>query len=338
MRKKAFRLLMSFLLLAGLLGGLGHIFMQAQLARPLAITKAETLVVKPGMSLQALGQVLVERGWISHPYFLIFEGKRSGKAAFIQAGEYIVQPGTSQAGLLALLVSGKVIQYSLTLVEGWSFAQVMLAVKTNPYLQHTLAESSDETASAQLMQALGHPDKSPEGRFFPDTYYFPRSTSDLAFLKRAYSMMEEVLAEEWQQRAPDLPYASAYEALIMASIIEKETAIHEEYPQIAGVFVRRLGKGMKLQTDPTVIYALGSAFDGNLRRRDLSVDSPYNTYVYKGLPPTPIALPGRAALRAALHPERGEALYFVAKGDGSHYFSKNLQEHNRAVKKYQLKQ
>jgi UPF0755 protein len=186
------------------------------------------------------------------------------------------------------------------------------------------------------MAALGHPDLDAEGRFFPDTYLFPRGTTDIAYLKRAYAAAEKNLEEQWAARASDLPYRSPYEALIMASIVERETAVPDERPMIAGVFIRRLAKGMRLQTDPTVIYGLGESFDGNLRKRDLLADAPYNTYTRAGLPPTPICLPGRAALAAALHPAAGDALYFVARGDGSHQFSATLQEHEAAVRRYQL--
>ena len=200
-------------------------------------------------------------------------------------------------------------------------------------LVHTL----DTREPRRVMAAIGYAGYLAEGRLFPDTYRFPRGTTDVAFLVRAFETMQAVLAEEWERRAVGLPYESPYEALIMASLIEKETGIPEERAQIGGVFVRRLGKGMKLQTDPTVIYALGSSYDGNIRRGDLGVDSPYNTYVYAGLPPTPIASPGRESIRAALQPEAGDALYFVARGDGSHEFSATLAEHNRAVRKYQLR-
>ena len=187
------------------------------------------------------------------------------------------------------------------------------------------------------MSELGYPDLMPEGLFFPDTYYFPKGTTDIAFLQRAYQRLKVVLDEEWQQRDANLPYQNAYEALIMASIIEKETGLASDRGTIAGVFVRRLNKNMKLQTDPTVIYAMGKQYNGNIRKKDLDIDSPYNTYRHKGLPPGPIALASREAIHAALHPEDGKSLYFVAKGDGSHYFSENLTEHNRAVAKYQLK-
>jgi len=229
-------------------------------------------------------------------------------------------------------VAGKVKQHALTLIEGWSFAQLLNAVKNNQILQ----QSADLIDGQRLMAILQNPDFSPEGQFFPDTYHFPRGTTDIQFLQRVYDKMQLVLAEEWEQRSENLPYQSPYEALIMASLIEKETALPEERGDVAGVFVRRLQRGMKLQTDPAVIYAMGDQYGGKLLRKDLDIDSPYNTYVYAGLPPTPIALAGRESLRAALHPEEGNTLYFVARGDGSHQFSETLDEHNKAVARYIL--
>ena len=209
---------------------------------------------------------------------------------------------------------------------------MLQAIHATNLLEHTLHVYEPEN----IMLELGQADKVAEGLFFPDTYNFPKGTTDKAFLRRAYQRLHDVLDQEWQTRSENLPYKTPYEALIMASIIEKETGLASERSTIAGVFVRRLNKKMKLQTDPTVIYAMGKQFNGNIRKKDLSIDSPYNTYRYKGLPPSPIALVGRDAIHAALHPEPGKALYFVAKGDGSHYFSETLVEHNRAVAKYQL--
>jgi UPF0755 protein len=224
-----------------------------------------------------------------------------------------------------------VVQYSLTIVEGMTLQQLLEQLK-----QHRAIISNTEPQT--LAKQLGISHSSAEGWFLPETYAFPANTQDLGFLQRAYQKMQTVLNQEWQQRAADLPYKTPYEALIMASIIEKETAAAEERAKIAGVFVRRLEKGMRLQTDPTVIYGMGAQFDGNLRRKDLRKDTPYNTYTRKGLPPTPICLPGKASIHAALHPEQGEELYFVATGkDGKHVFSKTLTEHNKAVRRYQLK-
>lgn len=253
--------------------------------------------------------------------------------AAAKAGEYPLTPGITSVELLDLFASGKTLLHELLLVEGWRFAQALEAVQQNDVLQHTL----DPAASADdVMAAIGHAGEDAEGRFFPDTYRFPRGTTDVAFLRRAYAAAEKVLQEEWQGRDNGLPYRAPYEALIMASIVERETAVPEERAQIAGVFVRRLAVGMRLQTDPTVIYGLGAAFDGNLRKRDLLADAPYNTYTREGLPPTPICLPGRAALHAALHPAPGQSLYFVARGDGSHQFSASLRDHDAAVRRYQL--
>jgi UPF0755 protein len=229
-------------------------------------------------------------------------------------------------------VNGDVIRYTLTIPEGWTFDQMLAAIRTQGKLRQTLTATDDEG----VMRQLGYPGQHPEGRFFPDTYEFVAGTTDTSLLQRAYEEMQRHLEEEWRDRAPGLPLDTPYQALILASIVEKETGNPAERARIAGVFVRRLQKNIRLQTDPTVIYGLGAAFDGNLRRRDLTTDSPYNTYMRAGLPPTPIALPGLAALHAALHPAAGDELYFVSRGDGSHHFSASLDEHVAAVRNYQL--
>ena len=308
--------------------------MQQQLNSPINIETGTTIsyTITPGMNLKIIGEDLLRQGILKHPYYLILEGRLQGSESRLKAGEYLLQPGTTQRQLLEQFEAGKVVQHSLALIEGWSYKQIMSAVSSHKVLIKTLSDTDSKT----VMSALGYPEVHPEGRFFPDTYHFPSGMTDIEFLQRAYDTMVAVLDEEWQQKAEGLPYKTADEALIMASIIEKETAVASERVTIAGVFVRRLQKGMKLQTDPTVIYAMGENYNGNIRRKDLKTDSPYNTYVVAGLPPTPIALPGVEAIHAALHPEQGETLYFVAKGDGSHYFSKTLKEHNRAVAKYQL--
>lgn len=288
--------------------------------------------IAPGTSLRAIAADLGQRGVIDKPYLLVLLAYLHGEAHAIKAGEYALTPGLRPDGLLALFASGKVMQHAFTLVEGTTFRQLRAAVAQDAVLLHTLQNVDDQ----QLMTRLGLPGMAPEGWFYPDTYYFPRGTSDFDFLKRALRAMQKHLESEWNQRAPGLPYQAPYQALIMASIIEKETAVPAERPQIAGVFVRRLLRGMPLQTDPTVIYGLGAGYDGNIRRRDLTADGPYNTYLRVGLPPTPIAQPGSASLHAALHPAAGDSLYFVARGDGSHQFSASLAEHNKAVQKYQL--
>ena len=308
--------------------------MQTQLDAAINITAPNSLtyIIKPGMNLKQVGQGLTQQGILDHPYYFMLEGRLQGSESQLKAGEYLLKPGVTQRQLLEQFVAGKVVQHSLTLIEGWSFRQLMNEVSSNGTLLQTLANVDSKT----VMTALAYPEVHPEGRFFPDTYHFPIGMTDIEFLRRAYVKMARVLEEEWQQREAGLPYKTSDEALIMASILEKETAVAEERAAIAGVFVRRLQKGMKLQTDPTVIYAMGDNYHGNIRRKDLKIDSPYNTYFYVGLPPTPISLPGVEAIHAALHPEDGETLYFVAKGDGSHYFSKTLKEHNRAVARYQL--
>ncbi|MFT5133269.1 MAG: UPF0755 protein [Gammaproteobacteria bacterium] len=307
--------------------------MQRQLNRPLAFSGEASLTVESGQSLKSLAARLVAYGWLPHSYYFVYEGRRQNRATSLKAGEYSIPSNTTPLQLLDILVAGKVRQHSMTLPEGWTFRQILKAVRDNSDLIQTLSMSEPK----QVMIALNYAGYFAEGRIFPDTYLFPAGTTDVEFLRRAIQAQEKILEEEWQQRDSGLPYHSAYEALIMASIIEKETAVAEEREAIAGVFVRRLQLNMKLQTDPTVIYAMAESFDGNIRRKDLSIDSPYNTYVYKGLPPTPIASPGREAIRAAMHPEPGTALYFVAKGDGSHHFSSTLAEHNKAVRRYQLK-
>lgn len=295
-------------------------------------TAGVTFQIEPGANLNSVSAELNRRGISSLPaLYLKLYGRLSQHANALKAGEYHIQAGTSLPQLLEQFVSGKVVQYSLTIVEGMTLQQLLEQLK-----QHRAIISTTETQT--LAEQLGIPYNSAEGWFLPETYAFPANTQDLSFLKRAYHKMQTVLAEEWQQRADDLPYKTPYESLIMASIIEKETAAAEERAKIAGVFVRRLEKGMRLQTDPTVIYGMGAQFDGNLRRKDLRKDTPYNTYTRKGLPPTPICLPGKASIHAALHPEQGEELYFVATGkDGKHVFSKTLTEHNKAVRRYQLK-
>lgn len=308
--------------------------MQVQLDLPIQIntTTPTTYTIKSGMNLRNIGEDLTQRGILRHPYYFMLEGRLQGSDSRVKAGEYLLNPETTQRQLLTQFVDGKVVQHSLSLIEGWSYKKIMNAVSGNEKLVQTLSNVDRKS----VMTALGYPEVHPEGRFFPDTYHFPSGMTDIEFLHRAYEEMEHVLQEEWQERDDGLPYKTSDEALIMASIIEKETAVAEERAAIAGVFVRRLQKGMKLQTDPTVVYAMGDDYQGNIRRKDLKIDSPYNTYFYAGLPPTPIALPGVEAIHAALHPEAGDSLYFVATGDGSHYFSKTLKEHNRAVAKYQL--
>jgi UPF0755 protein len=256
-----------------------------------------------------------------------------GRERSIKAGNYQLAEPVTPAQLLDKLTRGDVSQAEVRLIEGWTFAQFRAALDASPDLRHDTTGLEDTQVLARLQASEPHP----EGLFFPDTYLFARGSSDLAVLRRAYRAMQRHLKEEWEARAPSVPYQSAYEALIMASIIEKETGKAEERDLIGGVLVNRLRIGMRLQVDPTVIYGLGSEFDGNLKKKHLLDDSPYNTYTRAGLPPTPIAMPGQASLRAALRPGRTESLYYVSKGDGSSHFSRSLDEHNRAVSKYQLR-
>ncbi|MEW7986214.1 MAG: endolytic transglycosylase MltG [Candidatus Thiodiazotropha sp.] len=290
-------------------------------------------ILHPGMTVRSLAEDLQQRGMLEKPMLLRFTARWQGQASKLKAGEYYLPAGTTPPKLLEILSSSQVVQYALTIIEGWTFEQLMAAIRRDPVLEHSLKEVTND----QVMQHLGLDDLHPEGRFYPDTYHFPRGTTDAAFLKRAYKRMESVLEQAWQQRKKQLPLKNPYEALILASIIERETGIPEERGKIAGVFIRRLQRGMLLQTDPTVIYGMGESYNGNIRKRDLTRDTPYNTYLHKGLTPTPIAMPSGAAIRAALNPQEGNSLYFVATGDGGHYFSPTLEEHNKAVRKYQLK-
>ncbi len=308
--------------------------MQTQLDFPIKIKANTPLIytIKPRMSLQQIVQDLTQKEILNNPYYFTLEARLHSSASRLKAGEYRLDSKITQRQLLNKFVSGEVIQHTLALIEGWSYRQAIHAVSNNKILVKTLRDTDSKT----VMSAIGYAGVHPEGRFFPDTYHFPYGMTDVEYLQRAYEKMISVLNEEWQQREKDLPYKTADEALIMASIIEKETAVTDERAQIAGVFVRRLQKKMRLQTDPTVIYAMGDDYNGNIRRKDLKIASLYNTYLYAGLPPTPIALPGAEAIHAALHPQDGVSLYFVAKKDGTHYFSQTLKEHNRAVGKYQL--
>jgi UPF0755 protein len=287
--------------------------------------------VKSGSSLKAIARELRAAGIVPLDWPLVWLARATGRDKAIQAGNYEFGSGLTTAELLAKLTQGDVAQDSITIVEGWNFAQLRAALAENPKITQTLAEVPD----ADLLKRVGASETHPEGLFFPDTYYFAVGSSDAALLRRAHRTMQERLTAAWTQRATDLPYATPYEALIMASIVEKETGRAGDRPLVASVFVNRLKQGMRLQTDPTVIYGVGSKFEGDLRRRDLTTDTNYNTYTRDGLPPTPIALPGQASLLAAVHPAQSNYLYFVARGDGASVFSTNLADHNRAVAKYQ---
>lgn len=288
---------------------------------------------RPGMRLKDLADALETGGARAVPWWqwrLLAE--RSGLADRLKAGEYRIEPAMTPGDVLAAIAAGRVVQHRVTIVEGMRFSELRVLLAAHPVLVQTLGGLPD----TEVLTRIGATESHPEGLFLPDTYFFPRGFSDEDLLKRAYWAQKKVLREAWEARAEDLPLADPYEALILASIIEKETGRAGERPEIAGVFVNRLRQGWRLQTDPTVIYGLGDRFDGNLRRVDLETDTEYNTYTRFGLPPTPIALPGRAAIEAACQPQRTEHMFFVARGDGSHVFSKTLAEHNRAVARYQL--
>lgn len=310
--------------------------MQRQLDAGLPTTPDTRFEIAAGQGFDRVVERLHEEGHLPNArsvLYLKLDARLRGLAARIHAGEYVLDPQLRVRELTDLFVSGRTILYELRLVEGWTFRQALAQIRQHPQIRQTLQDASIE----DIAQAIGLDDVHPEGRLFPDTYRFTRNTSDLALLRKAAAMQTRILAQEWENRATDLPYATPDEALTMASIIEKETGLASERGQISGVFVRRLRLGMRLQTDPTVIYGLGEAFDGNLRRNDLRSDTPYNTYTRGGLPPTPICLPGRESIRAALHPEDGNTLFFVSRGDGSHVFSETLDQHNAAVRRYQLK-
>jgi UPF0755 protein len=300
--------------------------------RPVTLrTDPADFSIKPGSSLKSATRQIVESGVELSAWQFNLLGRLSGKAGTIKAGSYEVGRGITPLALLDKLTAGEVTQAEVIFIEGWTFRQMRAALDADAEVRHDSSALND----AGIMAELGAPGRSPEGLFFPDTYLFGKGTSDLDILRRAYKAMDRQLQAAWQQRAPDLPYRNAYEALIMASVIEKETGKATDRALIGGVFVNRLRIGMMLQTDPSVIYGLGEKFDGNLRKKDLRADTPHNTYTRTGLPPTPIAMPGQAALQAALNPAKTTALYFVARGDGSSEFSRTLAEHERAVTKYQ---
>ncbi len=298
---------------------------------PLAVPGPSMLFeVANGDSMTAVAAELAAKGVVAHPRILTWYARFEDDAKKIHAGEYELEPGLTPRRLLAKLVEGRVFLHQLTVVEGWRFADLLKALRAEP------AIVSSGLDGAAIMARLGDPAVPPEGEFFPDTYKFPRGTTEVEFLRRAHDELVQRLAAAWADRDPGVAVETPYQALILASIIEKETALPAERAKIAGVFNARLQRGMRLQTDPTVIYGLGEAFDGDLRTRDLEKDTPYNTYTRSGLPPTPIALPSEASIEAAVHPEMTGALYFVATGrpDGSHHFSKTLEEHDAAVREY----
>ncbi len=289
--------------------------------------------IAAGSHIRSVAKDLNQQNIIADEWLFIILAKIEGVETKIKAGEYEIKQGTTAQQLLNIFVKGQSIQYTQSIIEGRTFAELRLDIAKNDKLKHTLEGKS----AKDIMVELGLPNVHIEGQFLPDTYAFLKGSTDLEFLKRAQLAMQKALANEWEKREKGLPFKTPYEALIMASIIEKETGVAFERPIIAAAFITRLRKNMKLQTDPTIIYGMGDRFDGDIRYKDLREDTPYNTYVHKGLTPTPIAMPGLLSIQAALNPADSDAIYFVSKGDGTHYFSKTLKEHNAAVRKYQLK-
>ena len=325
-------IVLSLVLAAGV-GAWGYLTLQATLNQPLRIEITDTLEVPPGSSPARLFSRLEGSGIIERANWVRRYWQWQMPDTVLQVGEYRLEPDMDVQALLGVLQRGEVIQRSVTLVEGWNFSQFRSALARAERLQQTLpGDWSNEQVAAELELSAEHP----EGLFFPDTYLYTLGMSDRDILQRAHQRMQQVLDEVWEQRAENLPIKTAYEALILASIIEKETGVPHERGEIAGVFTRRLQRGMRLQTDPTVIYGMGENWQGNIRRSDLRRPTPYNTYTIDGLPPTPIAMPGRDSLLAAVNPLPGKSLFFVARGDGSHVFSETLQQHNRAVRNYQI--
>lgn len=316
-----------------LLIGIGVARMQSFLAAPVQVDEAGTsFEIRPGTSFATISNELEDLGIVSSSDMLRWWARWTGEAASVQAGEYLIAPGTTPRSLLEQFIRGTVQLYSFTIIEGWNHRELLAALQQHPQVN---ANMTDEDWPA-LLESLAAETTHPEGLFLPETYRFPKGTSDREILAQANALLQSTLAEEWENRDTESPVATPYEALILASIVEKETARADEREKIAGVFARRLNLRMRLQTDPTVIYGIGPTFNGNLTRKDMRTDTPYNTYTRSGLPPTPIALPGRAAIRAALHPADGEELFFVATGlgDGSHKFSANKEEHDAAVQEY----
>ena len=330
------RVILLVVLVAAIAVGSWLVFDWSRFARtPLSVPVAgQSIDVARGASFKDIVRDLRDRGATkASPLYwrvLAIEMHASGR---LHAGEYLLRAGMTPRDLIGDMANGKVMQRNFTIVDGWSFADLRRALASTDTLSHDTAGLDNDT----LMKRLGNDGEHPEGRFLPETYAYVKGDTDSSILKRAHAAMAKTLDAAWASRAPDLPLATSYEALILASIVEKETGRAEERPRIAGVFIRRLQLRMLLQTDPSVIYGMGDSYAGNIHKSDLTTDTPYNTYTRVGLPPTPIAMPGRAAIQAALHPVEGKDLYFVAKGDGSHVFSANLDDHNRAVACYQLK-
>lgn len=302
------------------------------LEKPVSLKEPVLFDVPSGSAFSRVAQQMEAEGLVEKSLWLRLHGRLNPDQARIRAGEYEFTDGMSARDMVDAMVAGDIKHWSIQFIEGWTFKDMRAALASAERLRQEAADWTDE----EIMKAMGAEGEHPEGRFFPDTYLFASNDSDLDLLKRSFNRMETVLAEEWDNREEGLPYDKPYEALIMASIVERETGVPHERDEVAGVFVRRLEKGMRLQTDPTVIYGMGDKYQGRIGSRDLRTYTPYNTYRIDGLPPTPIALPGQEAIHAALHPKEGDSLYFVARGDGTHKFSRTLAEHQKAVREFQL--
>ncbi len=300
---------------------------------PVVIDNQVTIEIEKGDSFNQITDKLVNQKLAIKPFWFKVVALQDESYKKLKPGEYELPPGITVPEILALFVQGKTKQHTITFPEGWSFKEILHEIEKNPNLEHTLSS----TDFGSVMTKLKVDKQNPEGLFFPDTYFFEKHMSDVSLLKRAYDKMQTVLQQEWQNKAEGLPFKTPYEALTLASIVEKETGAKTERPLIAGVFIRRLEQDMLLQTDPTVIYGMGENYKGDIGYSDLTTATPYNTYVVKGLPPTPIAVPGRDAINAVLHPADGSSLYFVSRGDGTHVFSSTLEDHNAAVDTFQRK-
>ncbi|MCG9682757.1 endolytic transglycosylase MltG [Vibrio sp. Isolate23] len=323
-----------FLVLAMLIAGAGYLYVKQQVdeyvAQPLKLEQEQIYTLKSGVSFNRLLSELTEQGLIESSDMARFVRRFHPELTQVKAGTYLLKPELNLTQALELFKTGKEHQFAITFVEGSTFAEWREAMESAPYLEHKTSELSE----AEIAQQIGLTQSKLEGLLLAETYHYTFGTSDLDILKRAADKLEQILEKHWQQRQDNLPLKTPYDALILASIIEKETAVGAERERVASVFVNRLNKRMRLQTDPTVIYGMGDKYDGNIRKKDLRTPTPYNTYVIFGLPPTPIAMPGEASIAAATNPENSNYLYFVASGTGGHVFSKTLSEHNRAVRAY----
>jgi UPF0755 protein len=331
----AFKIIVCALLTLVIAFGLAWRDYQSVLHTPAVVGNPVIIEIDKGDSFNQITDKLLAQHVDFNPLWFKVIAVQEKVFKKLKTGEYELASGLTLSEILALFVQGKTKQYAITFPEGWSFKEVLHAIEINPNIEHTLSNINFVVLMSQLGAVTPASMQSPEGMFFPDTYFFEKHTTDVALLKRAYDKMQLVLKQEWSHKAEALPFKTPYEALILASIVEKETGVIVERPLIAGVFIRRLQTGMLLQTDPTVIYGMGENYQGNIGYNDLKTATPYNTYVIKGLPPTPIAMPGRDAIYAALHPDNSNSLYFVARGDGTHQFSATLKDHNLAVDSFQ---